>query len=490
MKKILSMMLTATMAMSMPVGAFAADFNDIANVPQAEAIDVVETLNIVSGYPDGSFLPDNILTRAELCTIMTKALYGNPIYASTNHFKDVPTTHWANAYINTAYAYDLMAGYPDNMFGPEDKITYTQLATVIMKELGYDIDKMSWPTGVNAMAHNLGLFDNVYFTSYEKGCTRANAAQMIYNAFDIPYVNHKTDYPIEIQNTSFLSTGLGFEKVEGGEYVDGHIYVAYKDLNDEDADYLITDIRSTVEKVIYPASANSYVFETMKKPVSIDWMKVDLYVNGESVDIENVSTWFVADYDMIGTFNDKNELIAIYVKNPGKTFIPYIDETGMPEEIKNDEDYDERTSTVTYFIEDDTYIISNKIVSGFITNLSSKSIWIDDVKYPVKNIENYKTNDYNENDFVVLYFNYRDEIVGIKKIEDPYYFNTKTMKYHTWECFHYNDRANETNWSHGIDNVKINLSVTNKAGTTVRFDACKDCHGDGKRMIKIPITTP
>ena len=77
-------------------------------------------------------------------------------------------------------------------------------------------------------------------------------------------------------------------------------------------------------------------------------------------------------------------------------------------------------------------------------------------------------------------------------IEDPYYFNIKTMKYHTWECPHFNDRANDDNWIHGEKNVIAYYATTDKAGTIVRFDACKDCHSEGRYAVSIPevVETP
>ena len=69
MKKILSMLLAVTMVFSMSATAFAADFKDTINVPQSEAIDVIETLGIVNGYDNDIFGPNDVLTRSQLCTM-------------------------------------------------------------------------------------------------------------------------------------------------------------------------------------------------------------------------------------------------------------------------------------------------------------------------------------------------------------------------------------------------------------------------------------
>ena len=492
MKKIFSVLLAAMMVFSMSATAFAADFKDTVDIPQSEAIDVIETLGIVNGYGDDVFGPNDTLTRAQLCTMLTRALYGDPIYTSTNQFKDVTPTHWANAYINTAYAYGLMAGYGGGYFGPEDEITYTQMAAVIMKALGYDCGKMTWPTGINSMAHTLGLFDNVKFADYTNGCTRAHAAQMIYNAFDLKFVNHKSDYPVQIAGTSFLEDGLGFAVIKNGHKENGHIYEAYKNLKNKDADPYVTENIMTTTKVIYPFGTNAYKFSDTKnaKDYSFKWSNVEMYVNGEEIkNNSDKSKWFSDDYAMIGSFNDDEELIAIYVENTGDVWVvpTAIGKVEIPTSIYNkvieDEDFDERTSTVTYFVENDTYVISNKIVCGFITDVSVKSIWVDGEKYTFDH--DYVESDIDE--FVIIYFDHADKIADSRIEHEPYRFNVNSMKYHTWECHHYNDRSNSNNWAFSVEGVKTALSTTDKAGTDVKFEACKDCHTDGRWVITIPV---
>ena len=61
-----------------------------------------------------------------------------------------------------------MVGYGSNKFGPEDTLTYTQTARVILNAIGYG--DLSWPTGVNAVAYELGLYDNVKVTDFNAGC--------------------------------------------------------------------------------------------------------------------------------------------------------------------------------------------------------------------------------------------------------------------------------------------------------------------------------
>ena len=492
MKKFLSVILALAMAMSLSVSAFAADFSDVSGShTNYEAIDTLETLDIINGFSSNVYGPDAILTRAQLCTMMVRAMYGDDIHYSDTTFDDVALTHWARAAIDTACRNGLMVGYSGNKFGPEDTLTYTQTARVILNAIGYG--DLSWPTGVNAVAYELGLYDNVKVTDFNAGCTRAHAAQMIYNAFDLHLVK---EWAGEHFNTDkvFLKDVLGFEKTS--KYIDGHLYVAYKDLNDKKADLFVTDIRSTFEKTIYPYGENQFKFidSNRAEKHSFDWAKVDLFVNGVDV---NDPAWFVNAESAIGVFDDKDNLIAIYVENEGKDYIPGTivndkDTIGLPDRVENkikkDKNFDPRTSTVTYFEEDDTYIISNKIVCGFVSDISNKSIWIDNVKYTLET-----GHGFDIDEFAVIYFNHNDEIAGWNMIKDPYCFNIKTMKYHTWECPHFNDRAaNDNNWYIGENEVIKYFIDNNKTNTTVRFDACKDCHSEGRYAVSIPevVETP
>ena len=480
MKKIFSVLLAAMMVFSMSVTAFAADFKDTVDIPQSEAIDVIETLGIVNGYGNDVFGPNDTLTRAQLCTMLTRALYGDPIYTSTNQFKDVAPTHWANAYINTAYAYGLMAGYGGGYFGPEDEITYTQMAAVIMKALGYDCGKMTWPTGINSMGHTLGLFDNVKFDDYANGCTRAHAAQMIYNAFELPFVNHKADYPVSIKGTSFLEDGLGFAVIKDGHKEDGHIYEAYKSLKDKDADPFVTENIITITETIYPVDKDTYKFSNSKNAKTYDfsWKNVELYVNGELVE-KDQSKWFVDKYNMTGSFDEDDKLIAIYVENTGDIWVVPTDAgkieipTSIYNKVIKDKGFNERTSTVTYFIEDDTYVISNKIVCGFVDNRpTNKSIWIDGSKYTFEDDHGYV-----KGDFVVIYFDYHNDIAAHVEmdINSVYKYDTDDMILHTWECDHYTEYSNSNIWMN-YDEVSHATHLLKDNKTILYFDRCSKCH--------------
>lgn len=84
----------------------------------------------VSGYPDGTFKPDNTISRAEFATILVKAF---KLEAKDGKIFEDTANHWAKGYIATANANNIVSGYSDTNFGPDDIITREQMAVMIVK---------------------------------------------------------------------------------------------------------------------------------------------------------------------------------------------------------------------------------------------------------------------------------------------------------------------------------------------------------------------
>ena len=84
----------------------------------------------VGGYPDGSFKPNDTITRAEFATMLVKAFKleneGGKIFADT-------ANHWAKNYIARATGSGIVSGYDADTFGPNNLITREQMAVMIAK---------------------------------------------------------------------------------------------------------------------------------------------------------------------------------------------------------------------------------------------------------------------------------------------------------------------------------------------------------------------
>jgi hypothetical protein len=113
-----------------PVTTPAAAFNDISGHWAESGINKLVSQGAVGGYPDGSFKPDNTITRAEFATMLVKAFglttQSKAVFADTYG-------HWANDYISSAASSGIISGYENNIFRPDDLITREQMAVMIFK---------------------------------------------------------------------------------------------------------------------------------------------------------------------------------------------------------------------------------------------------------------------------------------------------------------------------------------------------------------------
>jgi hypothetical protein len=74
MRKVLSFVLVLSLVLGSFSMAFAAPLSDVAGEDFEDAVNVLTELGVVSGYPDGTYKPDNIVTRAEMAVIVVRAL--------------------------------------------------------------------------------------------------------------------------------------------------------------------------------------------------------------------------------------------------------------------------------------------------------------------------------------------------------------------------------------------------------------------------------
>lgn len=102
-----------------------AQASDVAGNWAEPFIRVLVEKQIIAGYPDGTYRPDQPVTRAEFAALLNKAFTLTPIRSGKN-FKDVPSGYWAADVIQKAYESGFLAGYPNGTFGPKQNITRIQ----------------------------------------------------------------------------------------------------------------------------------------------------------------------------------------------------------------------------------------------------------------------------------------------------------------------------------------------------------------------------
>jgi hypothetical protein len=106
----------------------------------------LSALNIASGYEDGTYRPEESMTRG-LATEMLVQAFDIPLQASTvQHFGDVPTSSPYFPYVEAAYARGLISGYKDGTFRLEQAITRGALIQVVVQAAGWELVKPQKPT--------------------------------------------------------------------------------------------------------------------------------------------------------------------------------------------------------------------------------------------------------------------------------------------------------------------------------------------------------
>ena len=188
----------------MVVGAGAA-FSDQSKIKNTEAVDACTALNIIGGYPDGSFKPEGNITRAEVTKMICVALNGgkNPAVSTntTPTFSDVrnnANAAWAEGYIESCAAQGIVSGVGGGKFAPNGNVTGVQLAKMLLVSLGYKSENEgftgnAWATNVNVRAAQKGLYDGLEKMDTNAAITRDNAAQMVWNALQAYEVEYKTN---------------------------------------------------------------------------------------------------------------------------------------------------------------------------------------------------------------------------------------------------------------------------------------------------------
>lgn len=166
----------------------------------SEAIYSLAELGIISGYPSGEFMPDNFVTRAEFIKILCLSL---GVLTSPNidesPFSDVQTNAWYAPYVYAAYKAEMINGYEDNSFRPENEINREEAATMLVKSLeknniSISDDRLNknFADENDISEYAIGYVDKLYTMSLINGdennmfrpldyLTRAEAMQMVWN---------------------------------------------------------------------------------------------------------------------------------------------------------------------------------------------------------------------------------------------------------------------------------------------------------------------
>lgn len=217
LKKLMSVILTVAMLMSLVVSTSAATFTDVDDTNAAyEAIEVLSALEILTGREDGSFDPDANIKRSEFAAVICRTMNAEAAASgSSANFNDVAANHWAAGYIGWAAGSGIVNGKGDGNFDPDANVTYQEAVTMIVRAMGFEplaTKKGGFPTGYMAVANTYGITNGVAMSPANGAATRAGVAKLVYNSFDAP-----------LMDASFITLGSEeeYQIFEGKSYMGG-----------------------------------------------------------------------------------------------------------------------------------------------------------------------------------------------------------------------------------------------------------------------------
>ena len=281
---------------------------DIIGTDIEKEVRFLSALNIMRGYPDGTFSRDEYITRAEFAAVAVK-LTGFTAHGTENTFSDVTSEHWAYDAIEICAQTGLIDGVEDDIFAPDDIVTLEQAVKIIVSVLGYkEMAQQSggYPSGYMNIAGNLSLLSNV--SADAEGITRGDIASLVYNALfaKMPYIEfpNSSDSMYDKSEDTILERVFGLKQAKGLVTEVTGLSLTNESINREDYDYIaVGGVRYLTEDTEF----KSY----FGKIVDIYYRQDRLSDEPEAVIIipSSKGKTFVVDAEDAVEFNNKNELV-------------------------------------------------------------------------------------------------------------------------------------------------------------------------------------
>ncbi len=273
LKKLVALIVTLAMVATFAIPAFAATPADVKGTDYEGAVTRLVALGVIAGYPDGNFGPNDSITRAQAAAVLVRALGFEATAEAAKgvtKFSDVAANYWGAGYINLAVSLNLIKGYGDGKFGPEDKVTYEQIVTMIVRALmqeAYAENKGGFPTGYLLQARVIGFTDDVKGAS-GVDATRGIVAQLVDNAKAKPI---------------YIQTGFGDSPTygPGDETFLSRLGMELKDANE---DVIVTGTPGSTGLDANTMAVGSTTFDVVVGMFDVESLlgkKVDLWTNSD-----------------------------------------------------------------------------------------------------------------------------------------------------------------------------------------------------------------
>ncbi len=360
--RFLAMLLAVLMIAGAAMTVSAASFSDVEEgYEHATAIATLAQLGVINGYDDGTFRPNDPVERDEMAKLVY-VLYTTFTTAGAGNvkFNDVPAGNWATGFISWCAAKNIVGGYGDGTFRPDNNVTYDEALKMVCATLGYtDFDSSLWPVDVRQKGlRDLGLGEGLEDVNGSDKLTRGQVAQLLFNALDVDMNETKIDY---VYDTS---------------YVDGNGQPVKVKVPVEVAKTLAVDVWDYTKESLRVVGTENYVYNQLGTKGDEDTIKVVAVKEDGSLD----TTVVAYDLDDLGleayedntdaligldimTITKEGEMLAnasvigsvsvadVKIAGTDAAGVPYLDEVKINGEVYEDtkkENYFSNLKTLVY----------------------------------------------------------------------------------------------------------------------------------------------
>lgn len=188
-KKIITLIMAAVLIFSSSAVVFADTTypSDTMNTPLQIPVNFLIDKKVLTGYPDGTFKPDNSITRAEIAVAvakMTNRTSDLEAMTKKNIFTDLSGYDWAKGYINALNDVGILKGKTSTTFAPASNITYAELITILVRTnpgAASEIEGVgTWPDNYIQYVQMYNMLGNVSITDWNAPATRGDTAKLMY----------------------------------------------------------------------------------------------------------------------------------------------------------------------------------------------------------------------------------------------------------------------------------------------------------------------
>ncbi|SHJ60804.1 S-layer homology domain-containing protein [Dethiosulfatibacter aminovorans DSM 17477] len=292
------------------VSAYSVEFKDVEGMECEEAVEFLSAYGVVNGYSDGVFGPEEYVTRGQMSKILSIILgYGDYPDDFKSSFSDMDD-HWANAYVEVAAGLEIIKGYEDGTFRPDEPVSYPEAVTMILRSLGYTDESLTgdWPYDYMVKAGSLGILKGMEMSS--DYASRCDIASIIYESLFLDMGRVEGDTSLWKSSGIKLLSGLGhmeemqimeeqleepsvFPEISGYLYYTGEVYYN----NDDEIVYFINRNTEKFSGTVLEAEGHNIIVE------NLDGINETFDIRGAETIYNNAvgrtESFFGADVDVI-----------------------------------------------------------------------------------------------------------------------------------------------------------------------------------------------